>query len=166
MAIAFLGRDVRPADMNASELDREQKSFDAIPASARAARRFVADTLRMHDASPKVISDYALVVSELVSNIIEHGDGSNMIISLDVADPEWWEVEVVGGSSSAPGNLRRPDTWTVAGSEEASGRGLGIVRHLMDNVAAGTRNGQLSIRCRRRRTDGETTPSRDRIADA
>ena len=37
------------------------------------------------------------MVSELASNIIEHGNGSSLIIDLDVADPEWWGMEVVGG---------------------------------------------------------------------
>lgn len=138
--------------MNTSALDREQQSFDAVPTSARAARRFVSDTLRSNDASAKVISDYALVVSELVSNIIEHGDGSNIVIYLDVADPDWWEIEVVGGTV-APSNLLQPDLWAVAGSEEPSGRGLGIVRHLMDDITTGSRSSQVSVRCRRRRAD-------------
>jgi len=139
--------------MNANALDREQQSFAAIPASARAARQFVAATLRRHDAPPKVITDFALVVSELVTNIIEHGDGSSMIISLDVVDPDWWEVEVVGGAATLPTTLLQPDTWTVAGADEASGRGLGIVRHLMDDIVSHTNAGQVSIRCRCRRTE-------------
>lgn len=139
--------------MNANALDREQQSFAAIPANARAARQFVAATLRRHDAPPKLISDFALVVSELVTNIIEHGDGSNMVISLDVADPDWWEVEVVGGAANLPTTLLQPGTWTVAGADEASGRGLGIVRHLMDDVVSHTNASQVSIRCRCRRTE-------------
>jgi anti-sigma regulatory factor (Ser/Thr protein kinase) len=139
--------------MNANALDREQQSFAAIPASARASRQFVTSTLRRHDAPPKVISDYALVVSELVTNIIEHGDGSSVVISLDVADPGWWEVEVVGGSANLPSTLLQPDTWTVASADEASGRGLGIVRHLMDDIITRTSDDQVSVRCRCRRTE-------------
>jgi anti-sigma regulatory factor (Ser/Thr protein kinase) len=150
--MADLSRRPRTVDMNASAVDREQQTFDATPRSARAARQFVADTLRQHDAPAKVIRDYALVVSELVTNIIEHGDGSYMVIYLDVADPDWWEMEVVGGSSAiSTSPLLQPETWTVAGADEVSGRGLGIVRHLMDEIASGTAAGQLSIRCRRRR---------------
>jgi anti-sigma regulatory factor (Ser/Thr protein kinase) len=140
-------------DMNPNALDREQQRFAAIPTSARAARQFVATTLRRHGAPTKVISDYALVVSELVTNIIEHGDGSSMVISLDMADPDWWEVEVVGGSTASPGTLLQPDTWTVASADKASGRGLGIVRHLMDDIVTKTDAGQVRIRCRRRRTE-------------
>jgi hypothetical protein len=70
-----------------------------------------------------------------------------------VADPDWWEVEVVGGAATLPTMLLQPDTWTVAGANEASGRGLGIVRHLMDDIVSHTNAGQVSIRCRCRRTE-------------
>jgi anti-sigma regulatory factor (Ser/Thr protein kinase) len=153
MVMAVRGDNEHPAHMNANALDRERQSFAAIPPSARAARQFVATTLRRHDAPTKVISDYALVVSELVTNIIEHGDGSNMVISLDVADPDWWEVEVVGTSATSPSTLLQPDTWTVASADKASGRGLGIVRRLMDEIVAETNAGQVSIRCRCRRRE-------------
>jgi anti-sigma regulatory factor (Ser/Thr protein kinase) len=153
MSMAVPGGDESPAHINAHAPDREKQSFAAIPTSARAARQFIATTLRRHDAPPKVISDYALVVSELVTNLIEHGDGSNMDICLDVADPDGWEMEVVGGSATMPSTLLEPDTWTVASAAEASGRGLGIVRFLMDDIVTNTDAGQVSIRCRRRRTD-------------
>ena len=142
-------------DMNTNAVDREQHAFEAIPASARAARNFVSNTLRQHEATAKVISDYALVVSELVTNVIEHGDGSMLTIFVDIADPDWWEVEVVGGASGVPAGILHPDSWTVAGAEQASGRGLGIVRHLMDEVESNAVDGQINIRCRCRRADAE-----------
>ncbi len=154
VASRFRGDD-RPTsdDMNTSAVDREQKSFEAVPTSARAARQFVTDTLRAHGAAPDLTRDYVLVVSELATNIIEHGDGSHLIIYLDVADNEWWEVEIVGGSSTPPPQLLDPDTWVVAAADDGSGRGLGIVRHLMDDISIASNDGQLSIRCRRRRAD-------------
>ncbi len=141
--------------MNFSAVDREQQTFEAVPTSARAARQFVTETLRAHGAGPQLIMDYALVVSELVTNIIEHGDGSRLVIYLDVADPEWWEVEVVGGAPTAPARLLDPDTWTVAGVDDVSGRGLGIVRHLMNDISTGSESGQVSVRCRRLKTEVE-----------
>ncbi len=137
--------------MNTSAVDREQRAFAAVPTSARAGRQFVTDTLREHGATIKVISDYALAVSELVTNIIEHGTGARLTILLEVTDPDWWEVEVVGDASNVPDHLLHPETWTVADADEASGRGLGIVRHLMDEIIAASEAGQLTIRCRRRR---------------
>ena len=151
--MAVPGSDESPAHTNAHALDREQQSFAAIPTSARAARQFIATTLRRHDAPSKVISDYALVVSELVTNIIEHGDGSNIVVCLDAADPDWWEMEVVGGSATPPSTLLEPDTWTVASADKISGRGLGIVRSLVDDIVTNADAGHVSIRCRRRRTE-------------
>ena len=139
--------------MNASAVDRVQETFEAVPASARAARQFVSHTLRAHGAADNVISDYALVVSELATNIIEHGDGSNLVIFLDVADPDWWGMEVVGGASTASSRILEPSSWTVAAVDEPSGRGLGIVRHLMDEIVLDASDGQFSVRCCRRKLD-------------
>jgi anti-sigma regulatory factor (Ser/Thr protein kinase) len=145
--------------MTSNASDREQQTFEAVPTSARAARRFVSDTLRAHGAGLQLIKDFALVVSELATNIIEHGDGSRLVIYLDVADPQWWELEVVGGATTAPSQLRDPDTWTVAGVDNTSGRGLGIVRRLMHDITTGSTAGQFSIRCRRIKTAAEQRTS-------
>ena len=140
-------------NMNASAIDRVQQTFDAVPKSARAARQFVSDTLRAHGAATSLVTDYALAVSELATNIIEHGDGSNLVIFLDVADSEWWGMEVVGGASTAPSHVLEPASWTVAGADELSGRGLGIVRHLMDEIDTDSTENQIRIRCRRRKLE-------------
>jgi anti-sigma regulatory factor (Ser/Thr protein kinase) len=146
-------RQATLADMNANAIDREEQTFDAIPTSAHAARQFVTDTLRSHGATPAVTQDYALAVSELTTNIIEHGNRTTMVIFVDVTDPEWWDVEVVGGASTPPQQLLQPDSWTVAGAGESSGRGLGIVRHLMDEISSDITGGEIRIRCRRRRAE-------------
>ena len=72
--------------MNSSDVDREQRTFEAVPTSAAAARRFVTEILRHHGAPNGVVGDFALVVSELSTNIIEHGDGSSLVIFVDVSD--------------------------------------------------------------------------------
>jgi anti-sigma regulatory factor (Ser/Thr protein kinase) len=99
------------------------------------------------------VADFALVVSELTTNIIEHGDGSSLIIFVDVSDPASWELEVVGGQCLAESRVLRPETWAVAGADDPSGRGLGIVRHLMDEVSAESQDDQVSIRCRKNRIE-------------
>jgi anti-sigma regulatory factor (Ser/Thr protein kinase) len=139
--------------MTGRAIDREQRTFDAVATSARSARQFVTDLLRQHGAATAAIDDCTLVVSELVTNIIEHGDGSEFVILLDVTDPAWWEIEVTGGAVGVPQLVLEPDTWTVARPDDVSGRGLGIVRHLMDQVVTNSAGGRLSVRCRRRRTD-------------
>ena len=139
--------------MNSSAVDREQRTFEAVPTSAGAARRFVGETLREHGAESPVISDFALVVSELATNIIEHGDGASLTIYVDVSDSACWELEVVGGRCPPDSRVLRPETWVVAAADDPSGRGLGIVRHLMDDISATSTNDEVSIRCRQNRID-------------
>lgn len=139
--------------MNSSDVDREQRTFEAVPTSAGAARRFVTEILRHHGAPNGVVGDFALVVSELSTNIIEHGDGSSLVIFVDVSDPACWELEVVGGQCPAESRVLRPETWAVAAADDPSGRGLGIVRHLMDEISAESCDDQVSIRCRQKRTE-------------
>ena len=139
--------------MNTSAIDREQRTFESVPTSARAARQFATELLLRYGATPTAVDDCALVISELVTNIIEHGDGSTFVIVLDVSDPEWWDIEVTSGAPDAPQLVLEPETWAVAGAEDVSGRGLGIVRHLMDHVSTDSTGGQLSVRCRRRRSE-------------
>lgn len=139
--------------MSNSALERERRTFDPVPTSAKAARQFVGDLLRRHGASESTTDDCVLVVSELVSNFIEHGNGSGLVVGVDVTDPQWWHIEVASDSSAAPQLVLRPDTWTIARVDEVSGRGLGIIRRLMDDVVTEVSDGQLTIRCRVRRSE-------------
>lgn len=139
--------------MNISAVDREQQIFEAVPASARAARKFVGEILRQRGAPVPVVVDFKLIVSELVANAIEHGDESGLTVSVDFSDHQWWEIEVVGGNANSASKMKQPNTWTVAGSEQVSGRGLGIVRQLMDEVVSDISDGRIRIQCRRRRSE-------------
>jgi anti-sigma regulatory factor (Ser/Thr protein kinase) len=140
--------------MKENAIDRERRVFDAVPASARAARQFVTERLRSRGAPAAVVGDYSLVVSELVTNVIEHSDGARVEIILGLDDPHWWELEVVGGKPAAPKLMLAPELWTVANAHEVSGRGLGIVRQLMDDVVTDIDTNRVSVLCRRRR-DGQ-----------
>jgi anti-sigma regulatory factor (Ser/Thr protein kinase) len=129
----------------------DRRVFERVPSSAKASRDFVRDRLLAYGAERPVVADFELTVSELVTNVIEHGGGSSRLeVVVSVADPSWWEIQVIGGAWLA----RRgpsPVTWSVPGALELSGRGLGIVRRLMDDVILGTVRRQISIRCRRHR---------------
>jgi anti-sigma regulatory factor (Ser/Thr protein kinase) len=139
--------------MNTSAVDREQRTFDAVPTSAAAARTFVSETLRENGAPNGIIADFALAVSELATNIIEHGDDSSLTIYVDVSDSSYWELGVVGGRCPPESRVLRPETWAVAASGDPSGRGLGIVRHLMDEISAESTDNEVSICCRRKRVE-------------
>lgn len=139
--------------MNLSAVDREHQIFDAVTASAQAARKFVGAILGQRSAPDSVVVDFRLVVSELVSNVIEHGDGTVLTVFVDFSDHDWWEIEVVGGIALSSRKIKQPNEWTIAATEEGTGRGLGIVRQLMDEVITNVSDGNVSVRCRRRRTD-------------
>ena len=139
--------------MNLNAIDREQQIFDAVPESARAARKFVGEILRQRHAPESVIVDFKLAVSELVANAIEHGDGSELTVEVDFSDDHWWEIGVTGGSVATQESLKSAITWKVPGYEHASGRGLGIVKHLMSDVITDVTDGHVRIRGRRRRTE-------------
>jgi anti-sigma regulatory factor (Ser/Thr protein kinase) len=129
---------------------RQFLKFQAVPSTARPARRFVADTLRAQGATTDEILDIALVASELVSNIIEHGDGLELSLGLSATE-ETWELSVVGGRCSPESLVLRPEKWNVARPDDSSGRGLGIVRQLMDEISVDATDGTVSVSCRRRR---------------
>ena len=137
--------------MNAGGTHREARSFASLPASCRAVRLFVGDFLRAHHASDVIIKDYQLVVSELAANVVEHGAGSELTVVVDAGDPLWWDVNVADGPAFSRSQVLRPHAWAVAHPSQISGRGLGIIRHLMDDIAVIDTNGHISIGCRRRR---------------
>ncbi|HEY7625775.1 MAG TPA: ATP-binding protein, partial [Ilumatobacteraceae bacterium] len=60
--------------------DHEEMSFAAEPDSPREARRFAATVLAYHAAPTDVARDLTLVVSELVTNFVEHSDGRQIAV--------------------------------------------------------------------------------------
>jgi anti-sigma regulatory factor (Ser/Thr protein kinase) len=129
---------------------QERRSFASVPASSRAARAFVSNSLRAHGATGQVIDDFTLVVGELTANAIEHGNGTDLLVALDFTDERWWNLEVSGSSGDIDAHLHRPEEWRMADPEDDSGRGLGITRALMDDVVTKAEAHWLSIRCRQR----------------
>lgn len=147
--------------MRRSDDDRLQRragaavrSFRATPASGRAIRAFVREVLRTADVPGHVASDAELVVSELAANAIEHGAGDELTVVVDVSRRPWLSVSVTCVCDAAPA-LRAWRTWAIATPDARSGRGLGIVRRLMDDVDVEARNGRMTVRCRRRVMPGE-----------
>ncbi len=125
------------------------RTFRATPTSGRAIRAFVREALHVADVSDEVAADVELVVSELATNAIEHGTGDELTVEVDVARPQWLQVSITCVSEAAPA-LRAWRTWAIAPPDARSGRGLGIVRRLMDDVHVESRDGRMTVRCRRR----------------
>lgn len=92
-----------------------------VPASVRIGRQFVARALTDRDIPPEQIEDAMLIVSELVTNAIQHGRPPvRLRLCLTPADVT---IEVEDGGDGRP--RRR---WP--GTEALGGRGLAIVATL------------------------------------
>lgn len=133
-----------------------RRSFGADHDSPRLIRDFVGDALHGWGAPHDVVDDIRLAASELAANAVEYGDGTGVTVSVD-CDDDWWVLQVESGSAdhSTP---TRPDRWVVAPPDAVSGRGLGIVRGLMDEVETWSRRGTIVIVCRRRRSALDDRP--------
>lgn len=134
--------------MNVGRTTRQRRSFAAHPSTARAARAFVTEQLSAQGATAEVVDDFALAVSEVVSNAVAHSDDAEVVVVIDTSDQGWWHIEVAS-HSPLPHRLRDPSGWTVAPAVAASGRGLGIVRSLMDEVSVLDAGSIVAMRRRR-----------------
>ena len=144
--------------MNHRDRVKQRRAFDAVAESPRAARQFATTVLTASEAPTSVIRDFTLVVSELVTNFVEHSVGGPVEVVVGVGDPEWWEVEVIGGAGVDSKRVPEPNTWKLAPAERISGRGLGIVRQLMDDVVIDIGQEQVRVRCRRQRDEAHDRP--------
>ena len=133
--------------MRSGAHDRHTQTFAAVPTSARAARAFVITAMAGAGSDALTIDTAALVVSELASNIIEHGDGGSFDVVIELRPEGGWHVGVECALGAAGLHLPDPQAWSVASSDRPSGRGLGIVRALSGTVSVVAELGRLSIEC-------------------
>lgn len=91
-----------------------------------------------------------LVVAEVVTNAVEHGTGTSIAINLDV-DPTIATIAVIQDGEV---DLGDPSTWTMPPPESESGRGLALVRGLVDHAEWSVSDGQLTVRVDRRHSIG------------
>lgn len=136
--------------MRNSPVELLMRSYPSSAPSARAARDFVVEELRRKEASERAVSDFELIVSELVTNSVQYGSGAEIVVGIDAVTDGWYTVSISSGVDSALPPLD-PSSWTVADAEQRSGRGLGIVRSLADDLSVAVNDGRLVIVCRRRR---------------
>jgi signal transduction histidine kinase len=105
---------------------------DRAPREARRALEELAG-----DIDPDLLDNARLLVTELVSNSVRHGDGDQVKVVLDVAARDRLRCEVVDdGSGFLP--LARP-----VGSREDGGWGLYLVETLSENW--GVREGSTHV---------------------
>lgn len=104
-------------------------TLEAAATQVAPARRFVRRTVE--GADPSVVDDLQLIVSELFTNAVEHG-ASDVIEVVVSQGPDRVSV-TVDSRGPTPGVGPAAD-WRVADRDALSGRGLGIVRELADDL--------------------------------
>jgi anti-sigma regulatory factor (Ser/Thr protein kinase) len=110
------------------------------------ARRFVRNELEGL-VPDEALSDLMLATSELVTNAFEHG--SQQPVRLTVRS-EQDEASITVESGGDPGHVPAVDTWTTARADRISGRGLGIVREIADDIDVERMGAGVAITVHRR----------------
>jgi anti-sigma regulatory factor (Ser/Thr protein kinase) len=120
------------------------------------ARHAVTSFLSDRGVPSVVIDDIELVVSELVTNAVIHPpvvDGDVIHVEVGVAADVVVSVSNIGSATAIPAT----DAWVPAPPDAASGRGLGIVRRLCDEVAVNQVGDRTVVQCLRHLPDGRSS---------
>lgn len=140
--VAALGADVIELQLRA---DRGEIST---------ARHAVAGHLVGLGLPQPLVDDLELVTSELVTNAIIHPKpvqkADAVRVRVAVTDDVEMSVSNVGSAASIP----PVEAWQPADPGAISGRGLGIVRRLCDEVAVDQRGDLAVVSCRRHLPEG------------
>jgi DNA-binding NarL/FixJ family response regulator/anti-sigma regulatory factor (Ser/Thr protein kinase) len=128
---------------------RRTRRFQRVPSDIPTAREFVGSFLRSHGIAENSIAIFRLAVSELAANVIEYGTSATWTVGIE-AGVEWLAMDVTGGAAPQSNIVFHPDHWSIALPDQPTGRGLGIVRELMDQVSVDTAHGEVRVLCRLR----------------
>lgn len=137
---------------------RRSRQFRRLPPDVRSARVFAADVLRVLGATATDIEAFELAVSELGSNAVTHSSRASWTVGIQ-AEGDWYTLDVSGGTATPDNVIFHTERWAIAESGEPSGRGLGIVHELMDDVTVERRRGTVRVVCRLRRSNGDAPQS-------
>lgn len=137
------------------------------PASAGIGRHLCASALAEAGASPDVIDDVSLAVTEACANVVNHaGPVPSYELRLDVDHLRCTIIVADGGSGMDPGRTDGPPG--EGGRSREHGRGAGLMRAVMDSVRLCSRPGRgTTVRLEKRlvkadggRPWGEVLPAR------
>jgi anti-sigma regulatory factor (Ser/Thr protein kinase) len=107
----------------------------------------VSAVLTRAGANGDEIHAFRLAVSELASNAVMHGTNMGWTVGVKVTRQRY-TLNVSGGDADEANVIFHPDRWTVADASRPTGRGLGIVRELMDEVFVERWRGRVRVVCR------------------
>jgi anti-sigma regulatory factor (Ser/Thr protein kinase) len=108
-----------------------------------AARRRAVEAALSAGLSPERSSDVALVVSELVTNALQHGTGTAPTVRCAVVG-DHFELVVSSEASDGGSQSRGP----VARPAAPGGRGLYIVATIVDSLTVVGADGRVTVECR------------------
>ncbi|MEV7676658.1 ATP-binding protein [Streptomyces sp. NPDC088752] len=120
------GPAASPRTTNGKETREVNDVLEHRPETAAAARHIVIDALDAWQVDPDVCDSVVLVVSELVTNAVEHAEPP-LALHLRHEDTDGIRVAVSDGGPS-----RSAGAWTASCEEDEHGRGLNIVDALAD----------------------------------
>jgi anti-sigma regulatory factor (Ser/Thr protein kinase) len=109
-------------------------------------------------ASEEEIEAFRLAVSELGANVVMHGSGSGWTVGVRVGQ-SGCTMDVWGGAAPPDNVVHHPERWAVADPDRPTGRGLGIVRELMDDVTTEVWRDQIRVVCRLATSSKTTGPA-------
>jgi anti-sigma regulatory factor (Ser/Thr protein kinase) len=104
--------------------------LEAHMANVSVARRFVRTELEGR-VPPDAVTDLMLATSELVTNAFEYGSPQPVRLTVR-SDRDEASITVESGGDAD--RVPEVETWTAARADRISGRGLGIVREIADDI--------------------------------
>lgn len=110
-------------------------------------RRIVREYIESAGGNRSTADDLELVVSELATNVIEHTTSPTITITIE-RNPEAWMIEV----SDVEGPFVLPDVAGLPAISGPAGRGLFVVRSLVDELEVVETPTSRALRCRRQLT--------------
>ncbi|MEZ5239654.1 MAG: ATP-binding protein [Microthrixaceae bacterium] len=91
------------------------------------------------------VEDAELVVSELVTNAVEHGNGETVTVVVRATPPDQLEVSV--RNEVDPSSVRvPPQPWVMPEVTAVRGRGLAVVENLSSEASAEVEDATVEIR--------------------
>jgi serine/threonine-protein kinase RsbW len=129
--------------LNKPEIQQNRITIPSDPALIREVDEFVELRLREHNLSDTLIADIAICATEIVNNGINHGNKRdlNKTVTLELKFGPEQVVIVVTDQGGSFDPQRVEDPVDPRNLLREVGRGIFIVRHLMDTVEIGRAEG-------------------------
>ena len=119
----------------------------AQPDELSGLRRFVREYIESAGGDPTTADDLELVTSELATNVIEHTTSSTITITIE-RTPDAWMIEV----SDVEDPFVLSDVAVLPATSQRAGRGLFVVRSLVDELEVVETSTSRALRCCRQLT--------------